>query len=1448
LKTMRKKIISCILVLAMVFGVLQGTGVPVKADPGTQARVDLEAYVCGENLIIIPTVSASEETPTSAPSGGTITYKYSVLNTEDVDAEVEEIALTEGEETSDPWITMASGQSATEKFLWPIPDTLKGKTISIICTYTGDNYYPDSDGECPDVTLSAPDINGIPKVTRNGNTYSVSLSANRATVMGEEAYYYYYSITPYTNSGYNKADISDFVSKINACRESEETYKETYSGFGEIAYDEQSAMSCTIDIDGSKFTEGFYVLQIAVAEYWGNISEIYVSDPFRTPITFTAADIEASCDAGLVYKGENLAPKVTLTAKDNSDEVRKAETTAWLEKVNAEINNSETPDPLTFAFLRTNEWDGTPAVNVASGPAITLAGTYEIYATGTYGGDTIKSESLGTVSVARDKATPSVTLRSKVSVLDKKADLTVELKGVDTYSTPTEGTIEYLYSEDNGEKWMSIVDKQTISATYTWYVPDNLKSTKVMLKAIYSGDDEYYTAESEALTVDFSLTEQYNSEDLFASIDNNIECVYTGEDYASKIVLSVISEDAARKTSIDTWLKDAIKNNQLKFSFKKVKDGNNNNITTPVTTEKIIDAGTYTVYVSDKRASNLIENESMGIIVVEKVDQEVPDADPVITATASEDRLSYNLKVDISGAGNLEGKTVEYSIDGDNYGDVNTYTVSKQEGTQETVSFRVRFAATENYNESEAVTAEFKADVSEKPKITEETEFEETFTVTIAANSIDDEIYYTLDGTTPSLNGDMAYGAFITTIDKTTTVSAMVVGKDKFLGPVATATYTKKAEEKNPSPSPADNPSPTPADEPSGIPTQDPSTNNEEKTIVITSSSETNKLLVAETESETINLMAVLKASGLDNRAILWSVSTPGIVSLDTYYSKSEEAINVTAKKVGTVKITAMAEADRSIKDDIEITVENKHNHAYTVNFNWISVADNVADTVVKATATCSVGGETVSVTDLTLTNKMVGTTIEYTASAKDPDGKIYYSYKNVDKKGVIRDGRAGQVLSGDLVIVGLEEEYPYTGKKITPDFYVMDGDVVLAKGGDYSVKYTKNKYVGEATIEISGKGNYKDKNAVAKFKIYDPVQRAKDEGVTLVAGVKSIDKIQGSFVYNGKAQYPATITVNLNTKPKSTLTLTHEGDGVYTNEGDATVVISVVNNVNKGAAVVAAVGADGKVKTKAFSIKAAEISSAKVIEGLEAAYSSKGAIPAGLEVNWKNVDEEEVDLIAKQDFTVKYSNNKAVGTGKIKLTGKGNFKGKLESSFAIKPLEVDEIDAVEAFDKVKAGKLKVTVLDKQGFKVPDKKLSVTVLNEEGTAIDGKTKLTAGTKITVVVKSADPTSVVIAEDGISKDAVVGTKMGSVKVDAKKLTKTYTGEAIELTEEDMGSVIVTYKKTPLVYGEDFVIVGYANNVNKGSMTVTIAGTGEDNGRGVFSSTKTFKVKIVPKSFQ
>ncbi len=523
------------------------------------------------------------------------------------------------------------------------------------------------------------------------------------------------------------------------------------------------------------------------------------------------------------------------------------------------------------------------------------------------------------------------------------------------------------------------------------------------------------------------------------------------------------------------------------------------------------------------------------------------------------------------------------------------------------------------------------------------------------------------------------------------------------------------------------------------------------------------------------------------------------------------------------------------------------HDNRWTVFFNWISVSRDVADTRVEASAYCKAGGVIVPATDLKLSSKPVGTTIEYTAEAKDPDGKVYYSYKNVDKNGVVRDGRAGQVLTGDIVVVGLEEEYPYTGKAITPSFYVMDGDVVLAKDGDYTVKYRNNRKVGDATIEIKGKGNYKGKNDVVKFRIYDPYEKAVADGVKLTAGVKGIARIEGTYVYNGRAQYPASITVILPGKD-NTIVMDHEGDGVYTNDGEETVVISIVNNVDKGTAVVAAVGADGRVRTGTFAIKAAPISDAKIAEGPEAGYSVKGAIPAGLEIKWKNADEEEVTLINRQDFTVKYSNNKEAGTGMIRVTGKKNFKGRLEGSFTINALEVDGIAAVNASTGMKAGKVKALVLDRQGFRVPDGKLNVSVSDEEGNAVGPDDRLAAGAKITVVVTSADPANVAIAEKGITAETAVGDKMSSVKAKADNLTKTYTGEPIELDEEDMGRVNVTFGRTQLVYGEEFVIVGYAKNVNKGKMTVYIAGTGKATGRGTFSGIKSFTVRIVPRSLQ
>lgn len=57
-------------------------------------------------------------------------------------------------------------------------------------------------------------------------------------------------------------------------------------------------------------------------------------------------------------------------------------------------------------------------------------------------------------------------------------------------------------------------------------------------------------------------------------------------------------------------------------------------------------------------------------------------------------------------------------------------------------------------------------------------------------------------------------------------------------------------------------------------------------------------------------------------------------------------------------------------------------------------------------------------------------------------------------------------------VTIGTIVNQPYTGSAITPDPEVKDGTTTLVKGTDYTVSCA-NKYVGTATLTITGKGNY---------------------------------------------------------------------------------------------------------------------------------------------------------------------------------------------------------------------------------------------------------------------------------------------------------------------------------------------------------------------------------------
>lgn len=100
------------------------------------------------------------------------------------------------------------------------------------------------------------------------------------------------------------------------------------------------------------------------------------------------------------------------------------------------------------------------------------------------------------------------------------------------------------------------------------------------------------------------------------------------------------------------------------------------------------------------------------------------------------------------------------------------------------------------------------------------------------------------------------------------------------------------------------------------------------------------------------------------------------------------------------------------------------------------------------------------------------------TAIPKGRDAKTYTVYYKAVGNSGYSDSAVDSVqvtigpknISG--VTIGTIADQPYTGSAITPDPEVKDGTKTLVKGTDYTVSCA-DKYVGSATLTITGKGNY---------------------------------------------------------------------------------------------------------------------------------------------------------------------------------------------------------------------------------------------------------------------------------------------------------------------------------------------------------------------------------------
>lgn len=229
-----------------------------------------------------------------------------------------------------------------------------------------------------------------------------------------------------------------------------------------------------------------------------------------------------------------------------------------------------------------------------------------------------------------------------------------------------------------------------------------------------------------------------------------------------------------------------------------------------------------------------------------------------------------------------------------------------------------------------------------------------------------------------------------------------------------------------------------------------------------------------------------------------------------------------------------------------------------------------------------------------------------------------------------------------------------FTGKEITPDVLIKDGNKTLERYIDYMVMYFSNVNVGTGNISVEFYGNYKGKQTVSFV-----INPAKQQIQVLETRYKGffVDFVQKGSATGYEVQY-----------------------GTRSDFSDASTYRSTTNKTDK--MMVLGLGASKTyyVRVRSYTVKggktyygnwsdAKSIVTAKTnfanakVSGISSKSFTGKAITQKITVKYGSKT-----LKNGTDYTVKYSANTKVGTAKVTITGKGIYGGVITKSFAIYP------------------------------------------------------------------------------------------------------------------------------------------------------------------------------------
>lgn len=416
-----------------------------------------------------------------------------------------------------------------------------------------------------------------------------------------------------------------------------------------------------------------------------------------------------------------------------------------------------------------------------------------------------------------------------------------------------------------------------------------------------------------------------------------------------------------------------------------------------------------------------------------------------------------------------------------------------------------------------------------------------------------------------------------------------------------------------------------------------------------------------------------------------------------------------------------------------------------------------------------------------------------------------------------------------------------YTGNEITQNFTVQVGGAVLS-ATDYDVVYSNNVNAGTATVKIVGKGNYCGmKKATFKIKPIATLNQVSfafsSTSVDYTGSAYEIGKgIEVTANYGGSMleknrDYTCTYK---NNKDAGTATITFTGMGGYSGTTKKTFKI---------------VGRDLSSLDIKFLDNEGNIKEEPIIYPYE-----QGGVKPSIQMKFNGVP-----LVAGKDYTLSYKNNTTQGEADITIKGKKNFKGTFTRKFKIEKQNLENLSvfATDVVYKNSAGVVassKPIVTDINGKTlVEGTDYKVTYRYADNTQLsDGKLKK-AGEQVNLTTDIIPVETTIIVEIS-NLGMYTGKKQTSIKVCRKSIAsakvtvkpQTYTGSEIQ-----PGTDQITVKVGGQILSTgDYEIVGYTNNIKKGTAKVTIRGVGNYGGAKIVNfriTQKTFVRALLEKMF-